>query len=100
MRELEHLVYREFLLADGPHITIPAPAGCPRPTVTEADGGRLTYREAKARAIIAFEKRFLTQVMQHAGGQVSVAARLIQTERRHLGRVLKKHGIVRVAHSA
>jgi two-component system response regulator GlrR len=93
VRELENLVYREFLLADGPCILVPAPGAT-------ASGGRgrydgLSYREAKTRAIEAFERHFLTTTMARAQGSVSTAARLVRTERRHLGRLLKRFGIDR-----
>ena len=32
-------------------------------------------------------------MIRSTGGNISEAARLIQTERRHLGRLLKKHGL-------
>jgi len=94
VRELENLVYREFLLADGPSILVGLP-------VSEAVSPRLTdealsYREAKARAIEAFERTFLTAVMARAQGSVALAARLARTERRHLGRLLKRYGIERI----
>ncbi len=91
VRELENLVYQAFLVDDGPHLAIPRPTG-----LAEAGGDGpppLNYRAAKARAIANFERSFLTRALQRAKGNVSAAARLIGTERRHLGRLLKKHGI-------
>jgi DNA-binding NtrC family response regulator len=58
------------------------------------------YRQAKRRAMTAFERRFLAQAIVRARGNISEAARLIGTERRHLGRLLKKHGIDRLVQSA
>ena len=103
VRELENLVYREFLLADGPCLEIAAPSECASSARVEATHGveaLLPYREAKARAIERFEKHFLTEALGQAHGSISVAARLIHTERRHLGRLLKKHGIDRLPRSA
>jgi two-component system response regulator GlrR len=89
VRELEHLIYREFLMLDGPEIEIAAPAALAvRPFVQD-----LTYREAKAAAIEAFERQYLTTLMARADGRVSVAARMVRTERRHLGRLLKRYQI-------
>jgi DNA-binding protein Fis len=51
----------------------------------------LNFRQAKGRAIAEFESRFLETLMGQANGNVSAAARLSGTERRHLGRLLKKH---------
>ncbi len=91
VRELEHLVCREFLLCEGDAIHIS------RPPSESADpggsSGTMYYREAKACAIAQFEMRYLGEVMEKARGNVSVAARLINTDRRHLGRLLKKYGI-------
>ena len=53
----------------------------------------LNYREAKSRAIAEFEARFLANLIGQANGNVSAAARISGTERRHLGRLLKKHQI-------
>jgi two-component system, NtrC family, response regulator GlrR len=94
VRELENLVYREFLLADGPEILV-APLGSSMPCATLPDSD-LSYAEAKAQAIEAFERTFLTAVMARAHGSVATAARLARTERRHLGRLLKRFGIERV----
>jgi DNA-binding NtrC family response regulator len=100
VRELENLVYREFLLAEGTSIGIPAPPDCAPLSPSAETDGLLPYRKAKARAIAIFERHFLIQAMKQARGSVSVAARLVCTERRHLGRLLKKHGIDRIARSA
>ena len=91
VRELENLVYQAFLLGEGPTVSITPPAEAS----AEANGAAppLNYAAAKSRAIAAFERSFLSTALEHAGGNVSAAARLIGTERRHLGRLLKKHGI-------
>jgi len=91
VRELEHLVYREFLLSDDTQLRIPPPASR-QPTLT-LHGSAPTYRQAKAAAIEAFERQFLTTLMARSGGCVSAAARLVQTERRHLGKLLKRYRI-------
>jgi len=91
VRELENLVCREFLLADEPEIHIDPPPACVNDAPLQEE---LSYKEAKARAIAAFETRYLSELMQRANGCVSRAARIVRTERRHLGRLLKKYGIV------
>ncbi|MDH3289296.1 MAG: sigma-54 dependent transcriptional regulator [Betaproteobacteria bacterium] len=92
IRELENLVLQAFLLAEGSPISIPAPAVSPS---TEPDPvcATLNYRFAKSQAIMEFESRFLVRLLQQAKGNVSVAARISGTERRQLGRLLKKHQI-------
>jgi DNA-binding NtrC family response regulator len=92
VRELENLVLREFLLAEGDFISIAAP-------LTLA-GGRaepsVNYRQAKNRAINEFETRFLRNLMGRANGNISAAARISGTERRHLSRLLKKYGVTKL----
>jgi two-component system, NtrC family, response regulator GlrR len=99
IRELENLVHREFLLAEGERISIAAPR-----TVFAVTHARqeplLNYREAKSRAIEEFEHRFLERLLYQANGNVSAAARMSGTERRHLGRLLKKYGVPKLPPAA
>lgn len=92
IRELENLVIREFLLAEGEHVSIPAPDGLAL-SDTPSAGNTLNYKNAKSLAIKEFEGRFLMQLLDQANGNVSAAARMSGTERRHLGRLLKKYSI-------
>jgi DNA-binding NtrC family response regulator len=91
VRELENMVCREFLLCEEEVLRI-------RPPDEELSGddGLLSYREAKSRAIETFERRYLSHAMKRAAGNVTAAARLIGTERRHLARLLRKFGVARV----
>jgi two-component system, NtrC family, response regulator GlrR len=99
IRELENLVHREFLLAEGERISIAAPR-----TIFAVTHARqeplLNYREAKSRAIEEFEHRFLERLLYQANGNVSAAARMSGTERRHLGRLLKKYGVPKLPPAA
>jgi len=58
--------------------------------------GVLSFADAKQHAIDRFERGYLTQLMARTGYNVSHAATLAHTERRHLGKMLKRHGIVRL----
>jgi DNA-binding NtrC family response regulator len=94
IRELENLVQREFLLAEGDCIYVPAPStALAAPPASEPV---LNYRQAKSFAIAEFESRFLIALIGRANGNVSAAARISGTERRYLGRLLKKHCISKV----
>ena len=53
------------------------------------------YANAKRIAIHHFERDYLTALMRRSGGNISRAAVLSGTERRHLGKMLKRHGIDR-----
>lgn len=90
VRELEHLVYQGMLLSDGDEIIVAPPDGL---TARESSSIRPSYRDAKARAMFDFEHDYLRSVIEQAQGNISAAARIAGTERRHLGRLLRKHGI-------
>jgi two-component system response regulator GlrR len=90
IRELENLIHREFLLAEGEQISIPAPPAVLSASPVPAEAP-LNYRHAKNQAITEFESRFLKRLIEQANGNVSAAARISGTERRHLGRLLKKY---------
>jgi DNA-binding NtrC family response regulator len=98
VRELQNVVCQAFLLSSGREIDI-EPA---RTTADERaqDAEVLNYRRAKQRAIAEFEHRFLFRIIRRTAGNISEAARLMNTERRHLGRLLKKHAIDPVALSS
>lgn len=98
IRELENFILREFLLADGAEISVPMPA-VGLAVGTGHDGDSLNYRLAKNHAITEFESRFLRHLIEQANGNVSAAARLCGTERRHLGRLLKKYQISKASPS-
>ncbi|MFC1654712.1 sigma 54-interacting transcriptional regulator [Myxococcota bacterium] len=53
----------------------------------------LPFKEAKSRVVDAFERAYLTDLIQQAGGNVSSAAREARLDRHHLKDLLKKHGI-------
>lgn len=91
IRELENIVYQAFLLAGDGELEVDALF---EPMDGTKDGDAMPcYREAKDRAIAEFEASYLSRAMDRAGGNVSAAARMIGTERRHLGRLLRKYGI-------
>jgi DNA-binding NtrC family response regulator len=93
IRELENLIHREFLLSEGAQVSITSLPELPRQS--ESDDAGLNYRCAKSKMIIEFEREFLGRLLEQAKGNVSAAARISGTERRHLGRLLKKHGIAK-----
>lgn len=101
VRELENLVHRAVLLAEGDSLWLqpggarPPASSTSAPAITTAvpiDLG-LGFAAAKAQAIAAFERRYLTALMQATGGNVTQAAQQAAKERRALGKLLKKYAI-------
>lgn len=111
VRELEHLIHRAFLLSGGPQIELhpgtaesrafAAPVSTAQPTMDDAvapmrDAPALAaFADAKAEAIEAFERHYLTAVLNQAGGNLSLAARLAGKERSRFCRLVRKHGLQR-----
>jgi DNA-binding NtrC family response regulator len=98
VRELENLLHREFLLTDGPVICVDEEnVGTPQ-TASRVEHKTLlsagvSFQEAKANTVEAFERSYLHWLMAEARGNVSLAARRAKKERSALRRLLKKHGI-------
>jgi two-component system, NtrC family, response regulator GlrR len=91
IRELGNVIQQGLALTpgdliEGADLALPseAPPG-PRPG--------LSLKQARAEAIAQFERTYLAELLRHHGGNVSQAARAARTERRTLGRLLKKHGL-------
>ncbi|MCO5761532.1 MAG: sigma-54 dependent transcriptional regulator [Chromatiaceae bacterium] len=98
IRELENWVYREFFLADGPVIQVGPVDRLPADRRKRVDRRQLmidglVYATAKAKALEDFETKFLASVLAKAEGNVTAAATLAGTERRYLGKLLKKRGL-------
>jgi DNA-binding NtrC family response regulator len=66
-----------------------------RPEITGAAGtGEASFHTAKQVVVDEFERRFLTELLQRTGGNISEAARRSELDRVHLRRLLRKHGLV------
>lgn len=95
IRELENLLYREYLLSEGQQMRIAPPKDLRpmSPGLVGPPAGELSYTRAKARALESFERGYLADLLERAGGNISLAARFAGKERRSLGKLLKKHGL-------
>jgi two-component system, NtrC family, response regulator GlrR len=100
VRELENLVHRQFVLADDGVLRLPEiiDAGTPAAVEPARPAGydfQLGFSAAKARAITAFERSFVSWALREHHGNISRAARTAGKERRTFSRLVKKHGFTR-----
>jgi two-component system response regulator GlrR len=102
VRELENTMHRATILAkDGrlpeKQLGIPKNArghdllASPKTSLAAEFAGGLKL--ARARELKRFERRYLEWVLGQTGGNVSAAARIAGTERRHLGRIILRSGL-------
>jgi nitrogen regulation protein NR(I) len=104
IRELENLIERVLLFADGPSITakdLPDPvrqgSGTPAPALSAApleaatgEGGLKDIVRMKAAEL---EKDLITKALEETGGNVTRAARLLQISRKSLQTKMKEFGL-------
>jgi DNA-binding NtrC family response regulator len=91
---LENRIYRALVLCRGRQISTAELGG--RLAVAPPIAGVLYrggFKAARLREMRAFEARYLRALMSETNGNVSEAARRAGTERRAMGRMLKRHGI-------
>jgi DNA-binding NtrC family response regulator len=90
VRELRNVV--EALIATG---RIPDPPSVERASGGEAPTATRPYREARARVVEAFERTYLTALLERTQGNVRAAAREARMDRSHLIDLLARHRIDR-----
>ncbi len=99
VRELENAIERGVVLASGEALTL---ADLPPEIRTGARGGgevvlfhlaHLPYAEAKKLAMRAFERRYLSALLEKSNGNVSQAAREAQVDRSNFRRLLKQYEV-------
>jgi DNA-binding NtrC family response regulator len=100
VRELDNVALRAYMCTEGAVIGIaeliaaePAFASPALIAQMHLSPSGSSFNAAKTHAIRKFEHDYLTQLMQQACGNISAAARLSGTERRQLGKLLRKHAI-------
>jgi DNA-binding NtrC family response regulator len=90
VRELENRLLSAFLLAEAEvPLRLPGLEASRRPDDTGL------FREARARTIAEFERRYLTTLLRRVGGNMSRASREAGKERSSLIRLVRKHGLKR-----
>jgi len=86
VRELRSAVERAVLAVD----PVPsAPPAAPAPF-----DERLSFREAKERAVAGWERAYLGELYARSSNNLSRAARTARMDRAHLRELLRRHGIV------
>ena len=97
VRELENVIQRAFLLADGPVIRgsdLDIPTGCAGVEDSGARGAR-SFKDAKAEAVAEFEKNYIAALLEKTSGNLTLASRLSGKDRSDLGKLLRKHSLDR-----
>ncbi len=100
VRELENVIERAVVLAQGTTLTtndLPPNFGGERAGAEVASStlSHLPYAQAKKLALRAFERRYLTSVLQRANGNISLAARQAGVDRSNFRRLLKQYAVER-----
>ena len=85
VRELRNTIERSLVLRK----TL-APDGAPRTARTSSPSIDLPYAEARRQALDAFEREYVTGVLQRHQGRVAEAARAAGVDRAYLYRLMKK----------
>ncbi|AKJ03432.1 nitrogen regulation protein NR(I) [Archangium gephyra] len=104
IRELENLIERVLLFADGPSITakdLPEPvrqgSGTPAPALSaaplEASTGEGGLKDIVRMKAAELEKDLITKALEETGGNVTRAAKLLQISRKSLQTKMKEFGL-------
>jgi len=91
VRELRNHLERCLVLEE-PLPLGPTSSPQSQPEITNVDP-TLSYAEARARALAAFERSFLPALVEYHDGNVSKAARSAGIDRAYLHRLLRRHGL-------
>jgi DNA-binding NtrC family response regulator len=79
----------------------PPPRVGPAPMGDSADGGllpadySLDFKAAKDLLLVAFEREYLSRLLARTSGNVAAAARLARVDRKHLSKLIRRHGMAR-----
>jgi DNA-binding NtrC family response regulator len=99
VRELRNVVERACALSRGPRLEIheamdDQPAGrTPGAQPLSSIEMNMPFKEAKARVVDDFERRYIEALLDRHRGNLSAAARTAEVDRKHLRELLRKHGL-------
>ena len=97
VRELQNFIRRLAVFCPGAQVELAhlrqaeGGTGGPGPCATQAEP-LAPYKEAKAHVLDGFTKRYVEQVLERSGGNISAAARISGIERVSLQKILKRMG--------
>jgi DNA-binding NtrC family response regulator len=94
IRELHNVIERAFIFSQGGQIQ-PAHLFDLSTSAQAAAAAPASFREARARAVEAFERCYIEETLRRASGNVTCAARLANKDRRVFGRLMKRYNIER-----
>lgn len=105
VRELENIIERLAVLSPGPRVEVDVlppylnDAGKPSPAPEGAQAALLNmpFAQAKALSVGAFERWYLTSLLDRSQGNVSAAALSAGMDRSNFRRLMKEHGLARAA---
>jgi DNA-binding NtrC family response regulator len=98
VRELENVIERAIVLGRGREIDLnDLPEAMRGPLPVRRDSGtplaELPYRKAKEVAMGEFDRRYITELLNQTGGNVSQASRMAGMDRSNFRRVMKRYGM-------
>ncbi len=93
VRELRNWVEATVAMGESPELAAQTARGATMPASSDGALGNLSYKDARSRVLEDFEKRYLTQLVADAGGNVALAARRAQMDRTYLIKLIQKHGL-------
>jgi DNA-binding NtrC family response regulator len=94
VRELENAMHRAVILAVADKVSIlPLGTLAAAPLATEPFLFGQGLKEARAAEMARFERRYLGWLLDQTQGNIAAAARRAGTERRNLGRIIKRVGV-------
>jgi len=91
VREIYNVIRRAVVFSDG-NVILPSHL-LPEP-LAQSDESSLSYRDARAKALAAFERHYVEQILRENAGNITRAARAAGKDRREFGRLVKRHQII------
>ncbi len=93
VRELRNVVERALSLGHSGLADLPEPAPAARRPSTDAAALELPFKEAKAQLVEAFERDYLSALLERHRGNISRAASEAGIDRNYIHRLVKKYGL-------